>query len=93
MKKMKNKIGVDAGCIWVGDPCYIMGDDASFKVDDWQEFCNTLDFDATVQTPLGEGIGMLINSGYGDGCYPVDIEYSGGRVAKVTITFIGDEDE
>ena len=90
---MKNKIGVDAGCIWVGDPCYIMGDDASFKVKDWQEFCNTLDFDATVQTPLGEGIGMLINSGYGDGCYPVDIEYSEGRVAKVTITFIGDDDE
>ena len=89
-----HKIYVDAGCIWVGDPCYIMGDDASNRVHDWQEFCSKLDYTKQAQSPLGEGIGLCIDSGYGDGCYPVDIETDRltGRVKSVTITFI-DRDE
>ena len=90
---MAEHIYVDAGCIWIGDPCYIMGDDASSRVHDWIEgFCNKLDNGKDVNKPLGEGIGLCINSGYGDGRYPVEIEHDShsGRVKSVTITFIED---
>ena len=87
----KGTVFVDAGCIWIGDPCYIMGDDATDRVRDWSEFCSKINHEIPVQAPLGDGTGMLIDSGYGDGCYPVDVEYNhDGRVAKVTVTFIED---
>ena len=87
------EVYVDAGLIWIGDPCYIMGDDATNRVTDWMDFCDKLDNNSGVSTPLGHGTGVAVSSGYGDGCYPVDIEYnSEGRPSKVTITFI-DEDE
>lgn len=35
------EVFVDAGCIWVGDPCYVMGDDASKRVHDWQRISAT----------------------------------------------------
>ena len=89
---MSDEIFVDAGCIWVGDPCYIMGDTATSRVHDWQTFCATLDDTKQVQSPLGNGMGLMINSGYGDGAYPVEVEYNReGRPSKVTITFIDDE--
>ena len=90
---MMDKIYVDAGCIWVGDPCYVMGDTATSRVRDWDKFCDTIDNNKQVQSPLGEGVGLMINSGYGDGAYPVEVEYNHeGRPSKVIITFI-DEDE
>ena len=90
---MADYVYVDAGCIWIGDPCYVMGDDASFRVHDWIDgFCNKLDSNNSINKPLGEGIGLCIDSGYGDGRYPVDVEYDSrsGRVKSVTITFIED---
>jgi len=87
---------VDAGCIWIGDPCYVMGDNASNRVRDWiKDFCRKLDNSKRVQQPLGVGVGMCINSGYGDGRYPVTVKYDShsGRPASVTITFIGERDE
>jgi hypothetical protein len=30
-----HEIFVDAGCIWIGDPSYIMGQDADFHVNNW----------------------------------------------------------
>lgn len=89
---------VDAGLIWIGDPCYVLGDEASHRVTSWSDFCGKLSIDChTVDEPLGEGIGVSIPSGFGDGAYPVHIEYSdegswGMRVKKVTITFIDDEE-
>ena len=84
-----NGIYVDAGIIWIGDPCYIMGDDASNRVTDWQEFCKKLVDHKTISEPLGKGIGVLVDSGYGDGAYNVDYTTnSQGRVASVTVTFI-----
>jgi hypothetical protein len=83
------KVGVDAGLIWIGDPCYIMGDDASDRVHDWQEFCDKLKDHDNISEPLGKGIGTLVSTGYGDGCYDVDYTTNNdGRVASVTVTFI-----
>lgn len=143
---------VDAGLIWIGDPCYIMGDEASSRVTDWSDFCGLLhsgstpekeewwrkkqDYDSyrswvesgvdlpdnadfvfpvkedpgppptprpdqlrgmVSSAPLGDGIGIAVSSGFGDGAYPVTAVISdegswGKRVKSVTITFISDED-
>ena len=91
-------IYVDAGMIWIGDPCYVMGGTTSTHgVRDWSAFARKLedartaaDEDDAAHEPLGRGIGLAIPSGYGDGEYPVEIvKNSEGRVASVTITFIG----
>ena len=83
-------IHVDAGLCWVGDPCYVLGDNASSKVTDWGEFCGKLHGGGeTHSNPLGEGTGIAISTGYGDGEYPVYIrKNSEGRVAEIRIVFI-----
>ena len=92
----EHKIGeiyVDAGLCWLGDPCYIMGNDAISRVKDWSEFCEKLHRTESVQhsTPLGHGIGVAVTTGHGDGCYPVFITYDedSGRPSSVRIEFIG----
>jgi hypothetical protein len=40
-----------------------------------------------------DGLGMVVDSGYGDGEYPVYAEIGiDGRVTSVTIDFIGEEE-
>ena len=89
---------VDAGIIWIVDPCYVMGRDTTSYVDQWGDFCDKLwstgHNSDNYSAPLGTGTGIAIASGYGDGRYPITIEASkDGRVKSATITFIGDEDE
>ena len=89
-----HEIFVDAGCIWIGDPSYIMGQDADFNVNNWlDDFASKINFTNGVDSTLGHGIGLCITSGYGDGRYPVKIEYCPHtkRVARVIIEFIEDE--
>ncbi|KLU10629.1 DUF4241 domain-containing protein [Kocuria sp. SM24M-10] len=94
-------VGVDSGLMWLGDPCYVMGDDAPTRVPKWGEFVDrTFDpkyqiDEAGVSQPVGEKLGMAVSSGYGDGLYPVYItRNSEGRVATLTVDFLaGDEDE
>ena len=83
-------IFVDAGLCWVGDPCYVMGDDASSRVKDWGEFCDKLPHGKEMYSnPLGKGTGMAISTGYGDGEYPVFVETNDeGRVSAIKIVFI-----
>ena len=84
-------IFVDAGLCWVGDPCYVLGDNASSRVTDWMEFCEKLDHKKDHNAPLGEGTGFAISTGYGDGEYPVFIEKSDGRVSAIRIEFMENE--
>ena len=95
-KTHNNQVYVDAGLIWIGDPCYIMGDTAHKRVREWGDFCATIDDHDNISTPLGDGTGVLVSSGYGDGCYDVetttiDDPTWGTRVSSVTITFIRKE--
>lgn len=78
------EVSVDAGMVWLGDPCYVMGDDASERVHDWvKDFCEKLPEDAvTVSEPLGRGVGFGVPSGYGDGSYPVYIQRNYDRRVK-----------
>lgn len=144
-------VDVDAGMIWVGDPCYIIRDSDEERPkdfgEDWSDFCGKVfersgyydvmtaidkrvlelreefreanKFDmkeyyswrgfeeqyikehldtsklkddytqvAKFNHDLGHsGMGLAISSGYGDGTYPVYVEYEDDRVKKVTIEF------
>jgi len=99
-------VAVDAGCIWIGDPCYTMTTDGTYCQDskdkqlDWSGFCSLM-FDEDgkmlnevadhVQQPLGDSIGLVVGSGYGDGQYPVTVTRdSNNRIASVTVHFILD---
>lgn len=95
-------VWVDAGMVWIGDPCYVIGSDSSNGPATWEEFCDKLAeagrhaADAPVYTaPLGQGIGFAVDSGYGDGSYPVTLvidQYS-GRVKSLHVDFWGDDED
>lgn len=90
--------GVDAGLIWIGDPCYVLGADLSEHpyMGDWIKFCDALEAAPNRDVvqhnyAIGHaGIGVSVSSGYGDGCYPVFIKRDlvSGRVAEAKIVFI-----
>ncbi len=93
-KKIVGYISVDAGLCWIGDPCYVLPDDAEDNPGaDWGEFCDKLEYEATsFKHKAGhEGVGVCISTGYGDGTYPVEVEYKDGRISKAIITFIEDD--
>lgn len=98
-------VGVDAGLIWLGDPCYILHKDADRAYEaigkSWREFCDKLSdtahatqFDYDAGHP---GLGVCVNSGLGDGQYNVearivDVPGWGKRVAEVRIVFIDEKE-
>jgi hypothetical protein len=43
--------------------------------------------------PLGEGVGVAVSTGWGDGKYPVEVKHRAGRVAEVRIVFIAEGEE
>lgn len=95
-------IGVDAGLCWIGDPCYILHRDKlpSAIGSSWADFCRILregngaatlkQFNFDQGHP---GLGVAVETGYGDGLYPVYAEFNEkGRVCGVLVEFIGGED-
>lgn len=77
---------VDAGMVWLGDPCYIVKDA------DWDAFCQKADNaglnDNDVAEPFGHGSGLAIRSGDGDGEYTVKITKDAqGEVRSIHIDF------
>ena len=98
-------VGVDAGLLWLGDPCYIL----HVKADEipkelgktWNEFCDNLYGDSINQTKhqfnydLGHpGLGVCVPTGYGDGEYSVYVQKNKeGRVMKVLVDFDQDMNE
>jgi hypothetical protein len=93
------EIGVDAGLCWVGDPCYILhkkkGEAPNTLGKDWYGFCNELHERMNNQVasfPYGkndsrDGLGVVVRTGHGDGCYPVYVKYRDGIVAEVKVVF------
>ena len=91
---MIGSVYVDAGIVMIGDPCYTLPDDGSHRDEaarDWHTFCDSLygDDRDTLHgvEPMGQGVGIVVQSGYGDGEYPVVAEYEDGRVKSVTVKF------
>ena len=101
-RELVGHIGVDAGLIYIGDPCYEVGSDTEGKFQGtWADFCNLLndkekgekDGVFKIPYPLGhEGQAIVVSSGYGDGNYPVYVERKDGRIARVIVDFMPDED-
>jgi len=90
--QLVGEIGVDAGICWIGDPCYIIGKDASNNIwPTWNSFCDTIDPEKRTQQynyKLGHaGLGVLVSTGFGDGVYPVEANFKKGRVKEVRIKF------
>jgi hypothetical protein len=87
--------GVDAGLIWIGDPCYILdkrpgGPDLPENMKDWNKFCDSVNDGATqFKYKSGhDGIGVVVPSGHGDGVYPVYIKKNkNGMVIEAKIVF------
>ena len=98
-RRQIGEIGVDAGLCWIGDPCYILHTKQPPTAigKDWEEFCGLLQQDSRYPTArqfhydLGHaGLGVVVETGYGDGVYPVYAEFNReGRIAKVSVEFIG----
>lgn len=101
-------VGVDAGMIYIGDPCYVVPEDGQVRWrldrdgvtdrDVWGKFLSKYVTDENRPIyPVEEGaagsLGVVVNSGHGDGVYPVTIVVVKGRVVAATITFIGDNEE
>jgi len=95
--------GVDAGMLYLGDPCYVIN--AALGRKPWDEFIRAiagpngyLETYATVESVLPNGktpfnAGVVVTTGYGDGVYPVYAEFSKtGHIARITVEFISDDD-
>ncbi len=87
------EVAVDAGLIMVGDPCYAANKD--HPIHDWGTFCNLLSGPSTQLKFAhgGNGLGVVVPSGHGDGIYPVYIKRDRGVVTELRVVFDGDEDD
>ena len=95
---------VDSGQAMVGDPCYLdewepwndRADDFDKHVEKAGEYGYLGACGVTLKEGYGElgtGNAVVFSTGYGDGLYPVYAELNDeGRVARVVIEFIGDEE-
>lgn len=79
-------VDVDAGCVWIGDPCYIVGTETP-ELKTWGDFVDVMDFGKLYSEPIGGGNGFVVDSGYGDGSYPVFVEIEDDRVKSLTVKF------
>jgi hypothetical protein len=79
--------GVDSGQLMIVDPCYVMTDEQydELLADDAEyRPIRSVRHHITKNT-----VGVVVRTGYGDGCYPVNIKLNAeGRVMSVTVTFI-----
>jgi hypothetical protein len=88
-------IGVDAGMVWVGDPCYTMTPDTPFAIaGNWQEFVSRflekLDNRVARWTKPDWGdIGVAFQPGNGDGVFPVYVrrDPANGEIVELRIAF------
>jgi hypothetical protein len=99
--ELVGSFSVDSGQAMVGDPCYLdqwqTNENEPFELDGKVGQYSYLGACATTISQnageLGIGSAVVFNTGYGDGVYPVYVQYNeDGRVAKVVIDFVGDEE-
>ncbi len=95
---------VDSGQAMVGDPCYLdewQNWDESEPFENHVEKAGQYGYLGACGVTLSKGYGMVgmgsgivFTTGYGDGLYPVYAEINDdGRVAKIVIDFIGEDEE
>jgi hypothetical protein len=106
-KWLVGRVGVDAGMVMVGDPCYLDKftdhdfDDAKVeaqKAKGKYEYSYSGACAATLGEnsagELGRADAVAVSSGYGDGVYPVYAHYNHeGRIERLEVVFSGNDDE
>jgi len=106
MQRVKiGEVFVDSGQMMVGDPCYLNQWVDSQSLD-FDKRSGDYSYEGACQETtqgdragvLGGGLSAVCATGFGDGRYPVYVEYSdegdwGTRVKSITVEFIEDEDE
>lgn len=104
-------IGVDSGQMMLVDPCYLdswsTDDEFAFDASSRDEPENTdfsyagacnVTLSRKLAATLEQGTAAVCATGFGDGQYPVYVEFSdegswGRRVKSMTIVFIGDDED
>jgi hypothetical protein len=113
-RKLIGSIGVDSGQMMVGDPCYlhewkpeeyITGKELQPDKDGKYPYTYPGACSSTQSKDQGGilgrnycGLSAVCSTGYGDGEYPVYLEYSdegtwGKRVKRLIVEFIGDKED
>ena len=93
MKKLIGKIGVDAGMCWVGDPSYILPDDASERPGLWKKLIALISKKSFASIGYKSGVeginsGVCVSSGYGDGVYSVYADIQNDIVHSIKVVFV-----
>ena len=90
------QIGVDAGIVWIGDPCYILHAEKIPQTlgKNWGEFCEKLggEYHKSFNFDRGhEGLGVCTSTRHGDGSYNVIgfFEKESDRPSCVIVDFDG----
>uniref|UniRef100_A0A6H2A4P0 Uncharacterized protein n=1 Tax=viral metagenome TaxID=1070528 RepID=A0A6H2A4P0_9ZZZZ len=95
IQKQIGEISVDAGIVWIGDPCYILHknlDEIPQEIGrTWEEFCeNIKEMKHGQQFNHNKnitGLGVVVGDFGGDGVYPVMAEIENDQVKSITINF------
>ena len=76
-------IGVDAGLVWLGDPCYIKDHPELHDESKWQDFCMNMR-----DLPGEKYGGVCTHTNFGDGEYPCYVSFdSDGSPTKLEVIF------
>jgi len=100
------EVGVDAGLMMIGDPCYVTHPDpANALIEDWDKLCahvfeetNQIHGQVACEVPFvagHSGAAVITSTGFGDGSYEVfakfiDAKEWGIRIKEVKVVFIED---
>lgn len=82
MKKLLGHVSVDSGTLWIGDPCYVIGENSlQNRLKDWTDKLIENKYEPTEF----EGLGIAVSTLSGDGIYPVYGNYNKeGELLSVT---------
>jgi hypothetical protein len=92
-------VGVDTGRLLITDPAYLdlwgyVSEPGSYSDTGLSDGMTGRDSAALTFPTGGEGAGVAVSTGYGDGLYPVQVSRTtDGRVAAVRVVFIGEDGE
>ena len=94
MKKTIKKIklgtcGVDAGLIYLVDPCYVQKEPLVTDPNMWQKFCKLFYAGQDKDTQsAGMCNGVIVNTRHGDGEFNVYGYYDDEGIRKVEVSFV-----
>lgn len=84
--KLIGRVGIDTGTLYLGDPCYV----PSKKSLDRSLHGQRAQW-AAIKDHGQFSLGIMVETGIGDGIYPVTVETHDGHIASVTVTFLNEQ--